>query len=465
MSFVEGIKAIPADIAAVPTREGKLRRAAEIGKILVDEVTGVLKAIPYGIRALRQHKKLPDALARSDDGAHVREVSIARNVRYADSPRAVMDVYLPRGVSLADEFALDADGRVVDAVATEASVETSGGEKRNKNDSFESLATKPGHPVALFIHGGVWAVGEKWQFAPMAHRLAEEGVVTCVATYSLFPRATAPRMWEEVSDALTFTMDNAARLCPGASAERVVLMGHSAGAHLCAMALMHRQGALATTEPTGAAVEVGSTLEARDEKDETPPTSRRVDTRQPRAFVGLCGVYDIDTHYKYEDSRGVALVSTMARAMGGRQGFDRASPLRLVRADPNAVAYDQNDQTARRTRRAERKTETRARRRRAMATGFCRTTTTTTRDARTIQTASSPMSLSIPSGTLKTISCGARTGRPWASWTRTRTSPSGRSSRGRVRRSPRRRKKKTRGKKKTTRARRDTRRRNGSRRA
>ena len=348
MSFVEGIKAIPADIAAVPTREGKLRRAAEIGKILVDEVTGVLKAIPYGIRALRQHKKLPDALARSDDGAHVREVSIARNVRYADSPRAVMDVYLPRGVSLADEFALDADGRVVDAVATEASVETSGGEKRNENDSFESLATKPGHPVALFIHGGVWAVGEKWQFAPMAHRLAEEGVVTCVATYSLFPRATAPRMWEEVSDALTFTMDNAARLCPGASAERVVLMGHSAGAHLCARALMHRQGALATTEPTGAAVEVGSTLEARDEKDETPPTSRRVDTRQPRAFVGLCGVYDIDTHYKYEDSRGVALVSTMARAMGGRQGFDRASPLRLVRADPNAVAYDRNDQTARR---------------------------------------------------------------------------------------------------------------------
>ena len=90
-------------------------------------------------------------------------------------------------MSLADEFALDADGRVVDAVATEASVETSGGEEKQKR-SFESLATKPGHPVALFIHGGVWAVGEKWQFAPMAHRLAEEGVVTCVATYSLFPR-------------------------------------------------------------------------------------------------------------------------------------------------------------------------------------------------------------------------------------------------------------------------------------
>jgi acetyl esterase/lipase len=42
--------------------------------------------------------------------------------------------------------------------------------------------------VALFVHGGVWAVGEKWQFAPMASRLAEEGVVTCVATYTLFPQ-------------------------------------------------------------------------------------------------------------------------------------------------------------------------------------------------------------------------------------------------------------------------------------
>ena len=347
MSFVEGIKAIPADIAAVPTREGKLRRAVEIGQILVDEVTGVLKAIPYGIRALRQHKKLPDALARSDDGTHVREVSIARNVRYAESPRAVMDVYLPRGVSLADEFALDAEGRVVDAVATKAFAETTSGEKRvTDSDDARTLGdgvenAPSSHPVALFIHGGVWAVGEKWQFAPMAQRLAEEGIVTCVATYSLFPQALAPRMWEEVSDALSFTMDNAGKFCPGASADRVVLVGHSAGAHLCAMALMHRRGAAPRADASGA-VRDDSTATTRGDgtrrETKTSGEEKDVDGRQPRAFVGLCGVYDIDTHYAYEDSRGVALVSTMARAMGGRQGFDLASPLRLVRADPESVA-------------------------------------------------------------------------------------------------------------------------------
>jgi acetyl esterase/lipase len=336
MSFVEGIKAIPADIAAVPTREGKLRRAAEIGKILVDEVTGVLKAIPYGIRALRQHKKLPDALARSNDETHVNEVSIARNVRYADSPRAVMDVYLPRGVSLADEFALDAEGRVVDATLAAPSSSSSAA-ANGEDDPLGTRATNAGqtptHPVALFIHGGVWAVGEKWQFAPMAHRLAEEGVVTCVATYSLFPQALAPRMWEEVSDALTFTMDNASKLCPGASADRVVLVGHSAGAHLCAMALMHRRGAV----PEAVEEKDHENDVAKEEATKTL-TRAKVDARQPRAFVGLCGVYDVATHYAYEDSRGVALVSTMARAMGGKEGFDRASPLRLVRAAPEAFA-------------------------------------------------------------------------------------------------------------------------------
>ena len=122
----------------------------------------MLKVIPYGIRAMRQHKRLPDAVkgASLDTG-----VSIARDVRFADAPRAVMDIYLPPGVSLTDEIAADA----------------------------APDAAKDGCPVALFVHGGVWAVGEKWQFAPMASRLAEEGVVTCVATYTLFPQALCRR--------------------------------------------------------------------------------------------------------------------------------------------------------------------------------------------------------------------------------------------------------------------------------
>ena len=288
------------DIASVPTREGKLRRAGEIGKILVDELAGVLKVIPYGIRAMRQHKRLPDAVkgASLDTG-----VSIARNVRYADAPRAVMDIYLPPGVSLTDEIAADA----------------------------APGAAKDGCPVALFVHGGVWAVGEKWQFAPMASRLAQEGVVTCVATYTLFPRALCRQMWTEVSDAITWTLDNVGGF--GGSPDRVTLVGHSAGAHICSMALLHRCGVAGDRHEPSPAPAPGTERNSERLVD----ASSAIDRRQPRAFVGLCGVYDVARHYDYEDSRGVALVSTMGRAMGGGEKFAECSPLVLVNAHANAL--------------------------------------------------------------------------------------------------------------------------------
>ena len=289
------------DIASVPTREGKLRRAGEIGKILVDELAGVLKVIPYGIRAMRQHKRLPDAVkgASLDTG-----VSIARNVRYADAPRAVMDIYLPPGVSLTDEIAADA----------------------------APGAAKDGCPVALFVHGGVWAVGEKWQFAPMASRLAQEGVVTCVATYTLFPRALCRQMWTEVSDAITWTLDNVGGF--GGSPDRVTLVGHSAGAQICSMALLHRCGVAGDRHEPPPAPAPGT---ERVISERRVDGSSAIDRRQPRAFVGLCGVYDIARHYDYEDSRGVALVSTMGRAMGGGEKFAECSPLVLVNAHASAL--------------------------------------------------------------------------------------------------------------------------------
>lgn len=37
-----------------------------------------------------------------------------------------------------------------------------------------------GAPVVLFCHGGVWASGAKWHYAPLATRLAQAGVITAV---------------------------------------------------------------------------------------------------------------------------------------------------------------------------------------------------------------------------------------------------------------------------------------------
>ena len=41
-------------------------------------------------------------------------------------------------------------------------------------------------------------------------------------------------------------------------------------------------------------------------------------------------MYDIETHYQYEYGRGVAELSTMKRAMGGRHKFSRQSPALIL---------------------------------------------------------------------------------------------------------------------------------------
>ena len=46
--------------------------------------------------------------------------------------------------------------------------------------------------------------------------------------------------------------------------------------------------------------------------------------------AGIAGVYDIGVHYDYEDGRGVAELSTMKRAMGGRKGFAAQSPVVIL---------------------------------------------------------------------------------------------------------------------------------------
>ena len=46
--------------------------------------------------------------------------------------------------------------------------------------------------------------------------------------------------------------------------------------------------------------------------------------------AGIAGVYDIETHYQYEYGRGVAELSTMKRAMGGRHKFASQSPALIL---------------------------------------------------------------------------------------------------------------------------------------
>ena len=91
-------------------------------------------------------------------------------------------------------------------------------------------------PVLLMVHGGAWSMGDK------AHgRVVEEkvtrwvprGWVVVSANYRLLPAADVLQQAQDVASALAFVQRSAAQW--GADASRVVLMGHSAGAHLAAL--------------------------------------------------------------------------------------------------------------------------------------------------------------------------------------------------------------------------------------
>ena len=52
------------------------------------------------------------------------------------------------------------------------------------------------------------------------------------------------------------------------------------------------------------------------------------------SYAGMGGVYNIEKHYRYEEGRGVAFLSTMERAMGGFPGFASLSPAVILDCSP-----------------------------------------------------------------------------------------------------------------------------------
>lgn len=89
-------------------------------------------------------------------------------------------------------------------------------------------------PVLLFVHGGGWSIGDKAHAAANKARWANgRGWAFASANYRLVPDATVEQQAADVASAIGWLRANAAR--EGLDPDRIVLMGHSAGAHLVAL--------------------------------------------------------------------------------------------------------------------------------------------------------------------------------------------------------------------------------------
>ena len=85
-------------------------------------------------------------------------------------------------------------------------------------------------PGIVFVHGGAWVHGDPSQAAGNALHFARHGIATVSLSYRLAPRHRFPAALDDVRRGLRHVRAHAEEL--GIDANRIVLLGLSAGAHL-----------------------------------------------------------------------------------------------------------------------------------------------------------------------------------------------------------------------------------------
>ncbi|CAM6084921.1 unnamed protein product [Calypogeia fissa] len=281
-TVVEAVRRAAQEVQEGPTVQAKAQRAWGLTRIICRELLGLLSGIPDAYYAA--------SLWRNPEKEQQRwRFNLLKNVRYGPQERNLLDVYTPKDCK-----------------------------------SESSL------PVLMFVHGGVWAVGDKLLFSPLGAILAHHGIIALLVQYTLYPQVLAKEQVKEVSRALTWALDTVSQY--GGDPDRVHVMGHSSGAHLCAM--LHWERA-----KRNLSFKKGFSSEVLEDK------------KGPRAYLGLSGVYNINTHYEYEQGRGVATLSCMKPAMNGPKGFSAMSPELLFGSllalksnqQPRPTEDDEND--------------------------------------------------------------------------------------------------------------------------
>jgi acetyl esterase/lipase len=96
----------------------------------------------------------------------------------------------------------------------------------------------PSHPalhpgIVIFFYGGDWQTGSKWDYRFVGKALASKGFIAVLPDYRLYPAVTFPAFVQDGAAAVRWVHDHASAI--GGSAQRVYLMGHSAGAHIAAL--------------------------------------------------------------------------------------------------------------------------------------------------------------------------------------------------------------------------------------
>jgi acetyl esterase/lipase len=99
------------------------------------------------------------------------------------------------------------------------------------SDATPAGAARP--PLAVYVHGGAWRAGSPMRVRAKPQWFREAGWVFASVGYRLLPDAPVEEQARDVAAGLHALRADAERL--GFDPDRILLMGHSAGAHLAAL--------------------------------------------------------------------------------------------------------------------------------------------------------------------------------------------------------------------------------------
>ena len=102
-------------------------------------------------------------------------------------------------------------------------------------------------PLLVFIHGGWWRSLDKSDFSFLAPAFTAAGINVALTNYTLAPAASIEEITLQQVRALAWIYRHAGR--HGADVSRIVVAGHSAGAHLSAMMMTAQWPAFDTGLP------------------------------------------------------------------------------------------------------------------------------------------------------------------------------------------------------------------------
>ncbi|EGF80526.1 hypothetical protein BATDEDRAFT_35154 [Batrachochytrium dendrobatidis JAM81] len=129
---------------------------------------------------------------------------------------------------------------------------------------------------AVFVHGGAWITSKKSEFEYMGYALASRGIPTVIAGYRLSPaqgiidpKLCHPMHFEDISSAVAWVLSKEAVVCLGFTPAYIVLIGHSAGAHLTGL------------------------LALKSINCATPTKTRLDQTASIRGVIGIEGIYSL----------------------------------------------------------------------------------------------------------------------------------------------------------------------------